>query len=145
MALDSSRVISGSFAKVIDADGNWLTNVTNVTAEIEYMYEDVPRSGTRKLGKKLVSTNGTGTIGGYFVTSEFLAQIGSAMDDRRGPLVTQIIIELDDPESFGAYRVRLKNVQFENVPLANFEVNTIAEYELTFNFDGFDILDHITD
>ena len=143
--LDSSRVISGSFAKVIDADGTWLTNVNNVTAEVEISYEDVPRSGTRWIGHKVMSLNGTGTIGGYFVTTEFLERIGRITDDRLAPYVTQLIVELDDPEAFGAYRVRLKDVQFETIPIANFEIGTFSEFELTFNFAGYDVLDHITE
>ncbi|MMZ65171.1 hypothetical protein D1872_275590 [compost metagenome] len=65
------------------------------------------------------------------------------MDDISSPFVTELVVKLDDPESFGAYRVRLKNVTFDKIPLINYEVGAIVEHELTFVFSGAEIMDKL--
>ena len=49
--LDSTKVINGAFCKVYH-NGKWLTNANGLELQVEVNYEDVPRAGTRKLGKK---------------------------------------------------------------------------------------------
>ncbi|RSL29098.1 phage portal protein [Salibacterium salarium] len=141
--LDSSRVIDGTFGEVRQ-DGRWLTNVYSVEANVSISYNDVSRSGTRWTGKKPGALEGTGTMTGYKVTSDLAKSIGSITEDRGTPYVTELIFKLDDPQSFGAERVRLKNVQFEQITLGNFEVGSIVEEETPFNFDGYEFLDEIT-
>ena len=85
----------------------------------------------------------TGRITGYKTTSEFIRRIGAIANDRSKPFVTELIYKLNDPESFGAERIRLKGVQFDRIPLSSFEVNTIVEEELPFTFSGYDLLDEI--
>lgn len=142
MALNSNRVISGTFGELWH-DGEWLTNVTGVEANVEIMKEDVPRAGTRWMGKKVMSIDGTGTVTGYFVTSDLIEQIGSIADDRGGEFVTQLIVKLDDPDAFGAYRVLLKSVSFDSIPLSNYTVGQFVEIELPFTFQGYTILDAV--
>lgn len=142
MALDASRTINGSYGEVWH-DGVWLTNVENAEATVDIDKEEVKRSGTRWTGHKVIGLKGSGTITGYKVTSEFIKLIGSVASDRSKPYVTELIYKLDDPESFGAERVRLKGVQFDKIPLGKFEVGKIVEEELPFTFSGFDLLDEI--
>ncbi|QOT13735.1 phage tail tube protein (plasmid) [Paenibacillus sp. JNUCC32] len=141
--LDAKRVISGNFGKVYDVDGMWLTNVTSIEANIEIGMEEVRRSGTRWLGNKTTTLKGSGSIGGYMVTSEWTERMNQVTDDVSSPFVTELIAELDDPESFGAYRVRLKNVTFDNIPVINFEVGSLVEQEYTFVFSGYEVIDAI--
>ena len=141
--LDATRVINGSFGEVFDADGNWLTNITSCEATVEINKEEISRSGTRWVGHKATTLTGTGTISGYKITSEFIKAIGVIKDDRRGSYVTEILVKVSDPESFGTERIRLKNVQFDTVPLANFEVGSIIEEELPYTFSDYEIIDEI--
>lgn len=142
--LDSTRTISGHFGQVWK-DGRWLTNFRQAEASVEITKEDVPRSGTRWMGKKVVGLAGTGTISGYKVTTALIEEIGQIADDRNPSLVTELILKLDDPDSFGAYRVRLKRVQFDTIPLMNFEAGSLVEEELPFTFEGYEILDRIVE
>lgn len=144
MALDATRVINGSFGEVWE-DGKWLTNVQSAEATVEINKEEVLRSGTRWTGFKVTTLKGSGTIKGYKVTSDFIKAISSVASDRGKPYVTELILKLDDPESFGAERVRLKSVQFDQIPLGMFEVGSLVEEELPFTFTGFDLLDVITE
>lgn len=143
MVLDPTRVISGNYAYVYDENGKWLTNVMNIEAVIDVGKEDIQRAGTRWIGKKTTTLEGTGTIGGYKVTSEFIKMVSRAAEDNAPPFVTEFVVKLDDPESFGTERIRLKGVQFDNVPLINAEVGSLVEEEYNFTFDGFEFLDEI--
>jgi hypothetical protein len=142
MALDATRTINGSYGEVWH-DGVWLTNVQSAEATVEIDKEEIKRSGTRWVGHKVTSLTGSGTISGYKITSDFISLIGSVATDRGKPYVTSIILKLADPEAYGAERVMLKGVQFDQIPLGKFEVGSLVEEELPFTFSGYDLLDKI--
>jgi len=141
--LDARKVISGTFGQLFDENGEWLSNVTGVEASIEIGLEEIKLAGTRWLGNKTTTLKGSGTINSYMVTSEFIEKMLRVTDDRSSPYTTELVVKLDDPESFGAYRVRLKAVTFDKIPLVNFAVGEIVEQELTFVFSGSDVIDKI--
>lgn len=140
MALDATRTINGSYGEVWH-DGQWLTNVTSAEATVDIEKEEVKRAGTRWTGHKVVGLKGSGTISGYKVTSALVEKVGQVANDRNPALVTELIIKLDDPEAWGAYRVRLKGVQFDQIDLVRYEVGSLVEEEWPFTFEGFDLLD----
>ncbi|MFS1511090.1 phage tail tube protein [Chengkuizengella sp. SCS-71B] len=144
MALDATRTINGTFGEVWH-DGEWLTNIKSAEATVELNKEEIQRAGTRWVAHKVTGLSGSGTMTGYKVTTEFIENIGKIADDRSGVFVTELILALKDPESFGAYRVRLKGVQFDNIPLINYEVGAIVEEELPFTFTGYELLDTISE
>lgn len=141
--LDAARVINGTYGYVYH-DGQWLTNVKTAEATVEISKEEIKRAGTRWTAHKVTGLSGSGTINGYKVTSEFVELIGQIKDDKAGMFVTELILKLEDPESYGAYRIRLKGVTFDKIPLINFEVGSIVEEELPFNFTGYELLDTIS-
>ena len=142
MALDATRTINGSYGEVWH-DGVWLTNVQSAEATVEIDKEEIKRSGTRWVGHKVTSLTGSGTISGYKITSDFIQLIGSVATDKGKPYVTSIILKLADPEAYGAERVMLKGVQFDQIPLGKFEVGSLVEEEFPFTFSGYDLLDKI--
>jgi len=137
---DATKVVSGNFGTVTH-DGEFLTSVQKVEAKIEIEKQEVKVAGTRKVGHKTTGTKGTGSIGMYKVSSKFAIAIAQIMDDSAPPFVTSLIIKLDDPEADGIDRIVLKGVQFDNIPLANFEVGSLVEEELNFTFDDMEYLD----
>jgi hypothetical protein len=140
--LDSSRTINGSFGECWH-EGNWLTNFYKGSAEVEITKSDIKKSGSRWMGKKITGLAGTGTITGYRITSELMESVSSIADDSKAGYKTELIFKLDDPEAFGAERVRLKNVSFDKIPLVNYEVGTVIEDEWAFTFEGYELLDLI--
>ncbi|WP_058301132.1 phage tail tube protein [Gorillibacterium timonense] len=140
--LDSTRVINGTYGYVYH-DGKWLTNIKSAEANVEITKEEIRRAGTRWTAHKVTGLSGTGTISGYKVTSEFVELIGKIADDGQGTFITELILKLEDPESYGAYRVRLKGVTFDKIPLMHFEVGSIVEEELPFTFTGYELLDKL--
>lgn len=144
MAMDATRVINGSYGEVW-MDGQWITNVKSAEAVGEIDKEEIVRSGTRVKGHKVTSITFSGSITNYKMTSQFTKLIGGVASDRGKPFVTELILKLDDPESWSAERIRLKGVQFDRIPLSKFEVGSFVEEELPFTFSGYDLLDEITE
>jgi len=140
MTMDPTKVVSGRFGKLFNAAGNWLTNVTTVNATVEFEKEDVKVSGSRWNGKKVNGINGTGDFTGYLVTSELIEQIGQGTDDTRSALVTELIYSVTDPDNGGTYRVRLKGVTFDSIPLITSEVGAMVENDFPFTFTGYQIM-----
>ncbi|WP_128893618.1 phage tail tube protein [Longirhabdus pacifica] len=142
MALDAARTITGTFGEVWH-DGQWLTNIKSAEATVEINKEEISRAGTRWVAHKVTSLSGSGSMSGYKVTTNFLEQIGTTANDKFRPFVTELILALKDPDAFGAYRVRLKGVQFDSLPLINYEVGSIVEEEMPFTFTGYEIIDKL--
>lgn len=142
MALEDVRTINGSFGKVYH-EGKWLTNFNEVQADVEQVMREVLPAGTRWVGNKVVGLRGSGRIRGYKVTSELLEAASQVFDDTKGAFVTELIFKLDDPEAFGAERVRLMNVKFERIPIANWTPQDLVTEEWPFVYAGVEPLDLI--
>lgn len=142
MAMDSAKAINGTFGFVY-SEGEWITNAKAAEAMVEIAKEEIPTSGTRWMGHKVMGLTGSGSITNYKLTSKFIRLVGQVANDDEKPYVTELIFKLADPSSYGAERIRLKNVQFDRIPLGKWEVNSIVEEELPFTFSGYDLLDEI--
>lgn len=140
--LDSTRTINGSFGECLH-NGQWLTNVYKVSAEVEISKSEIKKSGTRWTGNKVTGLKGSGSMTGYKVTTMLIDSIGQICDDTKGEYKTELISKLDDPEAWGAERIRLKNVSFDKISLANWEAGSVVEEEWPFTFEGFELLDRI--
>ena len=138
--LDATRTLNGSFGKV-HHEGEWLTNVTGIELNVDINYEEISRAGTRVIGHKATTISMNGTIASYKVTRKFVDAISQILDDRKGAFVTELITEIDDPENpeMSGF-IRVKGVQFNTIPLLNFEHGSIVEEELQFVYTGFERL-----
>lgn len=143
LPIDPTRVISGNYGYVYDENGVWLANVTAFSAEMNVTVEDVPRAGTRRTGKKTMSTDGSGSMTANKVSSYFIQRVMAAARDNSPAYITELNVKIDDPESNGTERWRVKGVQFESVPMINFEVGSIMTEEYTFSFESAELVEAI--
>lgn len=138
--LESTKVINGSFGKLYH-DGVWMSNVHSVELTIEINYEDVPRSGTRKMGKKATTIDSSGTFTSHKVSQDFVKAVGQIMDDSKGAFVTELIMQVEDPENTDTQQfVRVKGVQFTNIPVMSFEHGSLIEDEFNFVFEDYEFM-----
>ena len=142
MSLDIERVANGSYGELWE-DGEWQDNVNSLTADVEISKSALNVSGTRWQKHKVTGLNGTGTASGYKVTSKMIQQNLWAASDRGVPTKTELISKLADPEAFGHERIRLMNVKWDSVQLANWTAGQEVEEETPFTFEGFELLDPI--
>ena len=69
--------------------------------------------------------------------------IGEAIRDGKDIRFT-IISKLADPDAYGAERVTLKNVSFDDLTLADWEAKQVGKVECPFTFTDFEFLDTIS-
>lgn len=133
MALDASRTIHGSRGKIL-LDGEWQTNLTECTADVELDKKELNLLGDDWTRYKEGNKKGTGSMNGYKVTSDMI---------KRGFKRFEIITALEDPEAYGHERIRLKNCMADKIQLVNLKANELVEEETPFTFEGYELLDHI--
>lgn len=140
--LDATKTLNGTFGKMYDANGAWLTNVTQAEATGEINKEEVTRAGTRVVGHKVTSITYSGSMTGYKITTALAKSIAQVADDNQGAFVTELVMKLQDPENTdGKVWVRLKGVQFDSIPILSYEVGSLVTEETPFTFTGFEYLD----
>ncbi|WP_127506933.1 phage tail tube protein [Paenibacillus humicus] len=138
-----AEAYSGNHGKLFDADGNWLTNVFQVEVNIDVDIEEIKRAGSRWKGHKVTGLKGTGSYTSYLLTTNFKDKLLKVTNDTSAPFVTELIVKLADPEASGAYRVRVKNVMFDKIPVIKFAVGEVVEEEHSFVFSEVELLDRI--
>lgn len=135
------QVINGTYGEAW-LDGDYLAEVTGLTAEVAIEYEDV--NMPRKLGKgrKMIGLEGTGSIKLNKVTSRFINLLSDNLKAGKQTTVT-IISKLADPDALGAERIVVKDATLDGMTLANWEAKTKGEEEVNFGFSDWDLLDII--
>lgn len=140
-SFDAKRVINGSYGEVW-IDGIEATEVTALEAKIALTKQDIDQCRVFLTGSKIVGGKGTGTLKGLKVTSYFSLLVTDAIKKGRFPGIT-IISNLEDPDAYGAERVKFTGVTFDEVTLANWEVKKTGEQSVPFTFTDFDFIDKI--
>ena len=91
---------------------------------------------------KTMSTEGTGSIGIYKTTSFMNIKVGDALEKGQDPRFT-LIGKLADPDAYGAERVAIYNVSFDDETVADWEANAIGKIECPFTWTSREFLDTV--
>lgn len=141
MAIDVKRVINGTYGQV------WLNEeqvmeTYGLQAKVEKKKEELSICGRPGTETKLIGFSGKGTLKVRKVNS----RMGRLLTDglRSGMDVRfQIISKLADPDSFGAERILIKNVSFDDLTLADWEAAKAGAVDIPFTFSDFEYMDLI--
>lgn len=140
--MDSAkRVISGTWGQVW-LDGELVGECYGLQAKSSFNKEDVARCGMMAADSKIKSIKHTGSLKLHKVNSRMAIAIGEAVRGGKDVRFT-VISKLADPDSYGAERVVLKNVSFDDLTLADWEADTLGKVESPFTFTDFEFLDQI--
>lgn len=139
---DVSRAIDGTFGSVF-REGSWLTNFNEMKAEVDIQKAEMKISGDRWVRHKVIGLKGIGSMTGFKVTSDLIALNAPMADNTQGSVKTELVSKLADPEAFGTERVRLIDVMFDKISLANWKAGDVVNEEWAFTFEGFELLDPI--
>lgn len=142
MAIESKRVANGTFG-TLTLDSEEVSETFGLQAKINFKYEDVPRCGELATDKKMIAWDGTGSIKMYKVNTRMGQKISKMLEENKEVRFT-IISDLDDPDAFGAERVAIKNVLFNDLTLADWQAAKKGEIEAPFTFSSYKYLDTIT-
>ncbi|MGQ5708828.1 phage tail tube protein [Lactobacillus sp. PSON] len=125
--------INGKIIKMIECN--------KLTAKLEKNKEDVQTLGTHWKHKKTTSVEGTGTLGGYMINSNWL-KYGIPYTQNGGDLYFTLTLTIHDPtSSVGKQVVQLTDVNLDDIPIADFEADDgVMEYETDFTFEGVNLI-----
>lgn len=136
----AKRVINGTYGEVW-LDGDKVAECTACQAKVELTKESVNLCGQLMEDSKLVSAKGTGSLTLLKVDSGMAQRLAGVLNgvDRR----FTIIEKLRDPDSFGAERVALYGVSFDDLTLADWEAAKQGSVTAPFTFTRYEYLDMI--
>ncbi|MDB7861068.1 phage tail tube protein [Intestinimonas butyriciproducens] len=140
--MDSAkRVISGTWGEVW-LDGDKVSECYGLQAKVSFNKEDIALCGQMASDKKVTSIECTGSLRMHKVTSRMALAIGENI--RKGKDVRfTIVSKLKDPDAYGAERVVLSNVSFDDLTLADWEAKSVGKVECPFTFTDYEFLDEI--
>lgn len=140
--MDSAkRVISGTWGSVW-LDGDKVSECYGLQAKVSFNKEDVPMCGQMATDKKITSIECTGSLRLHKVTSRLARAIGEMIRNGQDVRFT-IVSKLQDPDAYGAERVALTNVSFDDLTLADWEAKSVGKVEAPFTFTDYEFLDMI--
>lgn len=141
MPIEAKRIINGSNGEVwIDDDK--VMEAYALDAKVEIKWEEIALCGQPGVDRKMVGFTGKGTLKVRKVYSRMGKKIGENI--RKGIDVrAQIISKLKDNDNPGTERVLLKGVAFDDLTLANWEVQKPGDVDIPFTFVDFEYLDSI--
>ena len=105
-------------------------------------YTPVNQTGSLGKGYKVTGIDGKGTVKFNKITSYFIELMSDNL--KNGKTTTcDIISNLEDPDSFGAEKIKLKNCVFDELTLANWEAKKMTEESVPFTFSDWDIMSFV--
>ena len=113
-----------------------LMEINKFTAKWEKNKEDIQTLGQHVKMKKTTSVEGTGTLGGYWINSNWI-KFGVPYVQGGEDVYFSITFTIEDPtSSVGRQVVQLDYVNLDTVPIADFEVDDgVMEWETDFTFE----------
>ena len=140
-SIDSAkRIINGLYGEVW-VDGEKIAECTACQAKVAKNKQTVNLCGQFMDDTKVTSGSGTGSLTLYKVDSGFIQrqrELQNGVDVR-----CTIISKLRDPDSYGAERVALYNVSFDDLTLADWQAATMGTVTAPFTFSRYELLDTI--
>ncbi|MBQ3072674.1 MAG: phage tail tube protein [Oscillospiraceae bacterium] len=140
MSLSAKRVMSGTFGGVY-VDGELLAEISAFQAKHTFSRDDIQMAGEMAVDSKITNTKGTGSITLKKVYSRFagyVEQIQNGADIR-----FTILARLADPDAFGAERVALYNVSFDEMTLMDWAVGKTQDLNYPFRFTRSELLEGV--
>lgn len=139
--LTANRVMSGTWGEVW-LNGDYVSECYGLQAKVSFNKEDVNICGQMAVDKKTTSTTCTGSLKMHKVNSRMAIAIGNEIRNGKDVRFT-IISKLSDPDAYGSERIVLRNVSFDDVTLADWEVARNGTVEAPFTFTEYEFLDKV--
>lgn len=136
----AKRVVSGTFGQVW-LNGELIAECKGLQAKVNKNKEKIYLCGMLFADHKVMSLEGTGSLTLYKVDSGMIQKQQNIQDgvDNRYTIVSA----LKDPDSYGAERVAIYNVSFDDLTLADWQRASVGEITAPFTFTRFELLDQI--
>ena len=138
---DHNKVIRGSFGKAWLNDER-LANVKSFEAKATLDFEEMDINGDLAKKQRYMGYSVAGTMVLHKYDSTVARLMKDAIVSGVMPEI-KVVAALDDPTAYGAERVALYDVTFDEVTLSKFENKGLTEEEVPFKAGSFKYLDLI--
>lgn len=141
MSIPGNRVMSGTWGQVW-VDGEVWLELTGFQAKYSYNKESVQLCGDMVEDSKVTGMKGTGSIS---VAKVYTRNVSRADALIAGKDVRATIVgKLDDPDAFGAERVALYDVSFDDETIMDFQAGSTGKVTYPFTFRRREWLDTVS-
>ncbi len=140
--MDSAkRVISGTWGEVW-LDGEYVSECFGCKLMAKFNKEKIARCGSMVQDNKITSIECTGSVKLYKASSRMARLIGDQIKEGKDVRFT-LISKLDDPDAYGAERVSVTGVSFDDLTIADWEAGKTGTIESPFTYSDYNYLDKI--
>lgn len=140
--MDSAkRVISGTWGEVW-LDGEYVSECYGCKLMAKFNKEKIARCGSMVQDNKITSVECTGNVKLHKTSSRMARLIGDRIKNGRDIRFT-LISKLDDPDAYGAERVSITGVSFDDLTIADWEAGKTGTVESAFTYSDYSFLDKI--
>lgn len=140
MSISGNRVMSGTWGQVWVDDELWM-ELDGAQAKYSYNKESVHLCGTMLEDSKVTGMKGTGSLSVKKVYTRNHARADSLVEGK--DVRAKIIMKLDDPDAFGAERVALYDVSFDDETIMDFQAGSVSKASYPFTFGKREWLDTV--
>ena len=141
MANNANKIINGKFGRIW-VNGELWAECKAFEAKVTGEWEDVTFCEDLGTHRKYLGFNGEGTLTLHKIYSRGSKLLADAFKTGNMPDI-KIVGKLADPSAYGAERVELIEVTFDEFTLLKFEDKAIGEEELSFKFADYNLIDTI--
>ncbi|WBW96050.1 phage tail tube protein [Oceanirhabdus sp. W0125-5] len=139
--MESKRIINGTWGECwLDSDK--VAECFGLKAKVEFKKEEIKICGSFATETKTVGYKCKGSMKLHKVNSRIAKKLGDEAKKGKDLRFT-IISKLEDPDSYGAERVVLKSVNFDDLTLLDWEAGKPGTVEVPFTFTDYEYLDTI--
>lgn len=136
-----NATMRGTFGKAW-INGERLANIRSFEAKASIDYEDMDINGDFGQKKRYMGYSISGTMTLFKVDSLIINKYKNGVMTGELPDI-KIVAALDDPTAYGAERVALYDVKFDEITLMAFENKTLVEEEVPFTAGSYEFLDTV--
>jgi hypothetical protein len=142
--MDSAkRILNGTFGQVW-LDGDLVSECYGCKLAVKATKEKVHMAGKMAVDTKTTDIELTGTLKLNKCNSRMARLIGTKIKSGKDCRFT-IISKIDDPDAYGAERICVTNVSFDDLTLADWEGGKLGQTECPFTFTDYNFLDLISE
>ncbi len=140
--MNANRVMNGTWGEVWLDGGDPVAECYGMQAKVSFTKEDVKFCRQMATDKKVTGMTCTGSLKLHKVNSRMALAIGDKIKSGQDIRFT-VMSNLADPDAYGAERIVLLNVSFDDLTLADWEVAVNGKIEAPFTFTEYEFLDSV--
>lgn len=135
--MNPREVARGMYGHIYD-EGEFMDNVTEFEAKAKFKKKAIERANAFMDGHRIMGGSGEGKMKLHLTNAEFVKRLSEDPDR-----LYTFIGDVDDPDSETSaanYKVAIKGINFDEVPIHQFKVGETIEIDVPFTFHDWEWL-----